>query len=254
MRQLVHFLGQRARFVQVAFQHFQRRHFEQRLQNAFQAADLAHQRQPLADVLLARLVIQIGQHRLGEVEHDPRNPVAIPDLAPTVELTEQPRGAARGATTLFYKLGDDYGVASAEAVFDQPELADRPAEGRLLHEPPRAQLPLGAGAGGLGEARASVDVSDHPWAGARVRLTVKARDEGGGEGASAPIHIFLPQRPFTNPLARALVVEPVHSGIVRLPQADQQVGVVGGIEHIMKWAQHVRQGLRGQFRRSTRAG
>lgn len=130
---------------------------------------------------------------------------AIPDLAPTVELTEQPRGAARGATTLFYKLGDDYGVASAEAVFDQPELADRPAEGRLLHEPPRAQLPLGAGAGGLGEARASVDVSDHPWAGARVRLTVKARDEGGGEGASAPIHIFLPQRPFTNPLARALV-------------------------------------------------
>lgn len=130
---------------------------------------------------------------------------AIPDTAPTVELTEQPRAAARGSTTLFYRLGDDYGVTGAEAVFDAPELADRPTEGRLLHEPPRVQLPLGAGAGGLGEARAGLDLSDHPWAGARVRLTVRARDAAGNEGASAPIHIFLPQRPFTNPLARALL-------------------------------------------------
>lgn len=129
----------------------------------------------------------------------------IPDAPPTVELTEQPRAAARGALTLFYRLGDDYGVAGAEAVFDAPELPDRPAEGRLLHEPPRVQLPLGAGPGGLGEARFSLDLSDHPWAGARVRLTVRARDAAGNEGASAPIHVFLPQRPFTNPLARALV-------------------------------------------------
>src|SRR6185295_14005372 len=49
------------------------------------------------------------------------------------------------------------------------------------------------------------DLADHPWAGSTVILTLVARDEGGNEGSSEPREIRLPERPFTKPLAQALV-------------------------------------------------
>jgi uncharacterized protein (TIGR02302 family) len=55
------------------------------------------------------------------------------------------------------------------------------------------------------EAETTADLSEHPWAGARAVLGLVARDAGGNEGKSAPIEIRLPQKPFANPLARALV-------------------------------------------------
>ena len=49
------------------------------------------------------------------------------------------------------------------------------------------------------------DLTDHPWAGAEVVMTLVARDEGGNEGNSEPFTFRLPERVFTKPLARALV-------------------------------------------------
>ena len=49
------------------------------------------------------------------------------------------------------------------------------------------------------------DLTDHPWAGAEVVMTLLARDEGGNEGKSEPFTFRLPERLFTKPLARALV-------------------------------------------------
>jgi Domain of unknown function (DUF4175) len=48
-------------------------------------------------------------------------------------------------------------------------------------------------------------VTEHPWAGAEVVMTLTARDEGGNEGRSEPFAFRLPERLFTKPLARALV-------------------------------------------------
>jgi uncharacterized protein (TIGR02302 family) len=124
---------------------------------------------------------------------------AIPDQPPTIALTQPPRANARGSLTLAFRAGDDYGVIGAEARID----AD--AAPQALVPPPKAPLPLPTERGGRGEARATVDFSDSPWAGAKARLSLTARDEAGNEAQSEPVEITLPQRRFLKPLARALV-------------------------------------------------
>ena len=49
------------------------------------------------------------------------------------------------------------------------------------------------------------DLSEDPYAGADVTLTLTARDEAGNEGRSEPFDMRLPERLFTKPLARALI-------------------------------------------------
>ena len=46
--------------------------------------------------------------------------VAIPDKPPTIALRAVPKANARGSLTLSYSVGDDYGVASAEALLADP--------------------------------------------------------------------------------------------------------------------------------------
>ena len=111
--------------------------------------------------------------------------------------------AARFA--LAYTIEDDYGVTGAEAHFANPVVRGRAVTGRALVEPPRGTLALPAMPGGLGDGKTTLDLSDHPWAGAQVSMTLSARDEGGNVGESAPTTMMLPAKPFSNPLARALV-------------------------------------------------
>ncbi len=129
---------------------------------------------------------------------------AIPDRPPVVTLRGEPRGNARGSLTLSYKLEDDYGIVGAEAEFASPRVRGKPSS-RSLVEPPKMPLSLPGGAGGTGEAETTADLSEHPWAGARVNMTLVARDEGGNTGRSESVEFLLPQRPFVKPLARALV-------------------------------------------------
>lgn len=132
---------------------------------------------------------------------------AIPDRAPTIELTAEPQPAERGGLTLAYEVKDDYGVVSAEARFGRLIRNGQPVEPRRapLVPAPQATLGLPGGDNRDGEARTTVDLSDHPWAGARVEMTLVARDEIGQEGQSTTIQVTLPQRPFSKPLAKALV-------------------------------------------------
>ena len=148
---------------------------------------------------------------------------AIPNEKPTIALTARPQANVRGSLTLSYKLADQYGVATAEAHFARP-LGDgkRPA-GRSLIEPPTMALQLPGGANGIGEAQTTSDLSEHPWAGAEVTMTLAARDLAGENGASEPIALTLPQRKFDNPLARALVEQ--RRDLVLDPDAN--VGRVG---------------------------
>jgi uncharacterized protein (TIGR02302 family) len=129
----------------------------------------------------------------------------IPNAKPTIALTGKPQANARGSLTLAYKLADQYGVASAEANFSRPVIDGKPPQGRSLVDPPKMALQLPGGANGVGEAQTTSDLSDHPWAGAHVTMTLSAHDIAGEDGASEPIAVTLPQRRFVNPLARALV-------------------------------------------------
>ena len=129
----------------------------------------------------------------------------IADRAPVISLTEDPKPNVRGSLTLSYKIEDDYGVIGAEANFERPTLNGKALKGRSLVEPPKMALGLPQGAGGLGEGQTTMDLSEHAWAGARVLMTLSAKDEGGNEGKSAPAELTLPQRGFTKPVARVLV-------------------------------------------------
>jgi uncharacterized protein (TIGR02302 family) len=130
---------------------------------------------------------------------------SIADKPPTITLKGDPKQNTRGSLTVAYTIGDDYGVVGAEANFAKPIVAGRAVSGRSLAEPPKMTLALPAMPGGLGDAETTADLSEHPWAGARVTMTLLAKDEGGNEGLSDPVEVTLPQRAFVKPLARALV-------------------------------------------------
>lgn len=150
------------------------------------------------------------------------NLVAVPDMPPTITLSKVPKFNARGSMTLTYETSDDYGVSRAEATFASPKLDGEPVEGTPLVPAPKAELALPGASGGIGEGETTVDLTESPWAGATVTMTLVAHDEGGNEGRSTPVEMTLPQKPFTNPLARALVEQ--RRNLVLNPGARAQVG------------------------------
>jgi len=127
----------------------------------------------------------------------------IPDRAPTIALTRDPERQARGALKLDYKVDDDYGVVEGKAVF---ALKDTDAAGKHpLYGPPEFPLTLPQLRTRSGAAQTTRDLSDNPWAGAEVTVSLTAKDEAGNVGKSEPRELTLPQRIFVKPLARALI-------------------------------------------------
>jgi len=132
-----------------------------------------------------------------------------PDRAPVIALTKDPERAQSGAFKLSYSVEDDYGVVEAEARF-APLQAPTSAGGsatpaRPLYGPPVMRLSLPQRRSRAGSAETMRDLTDHPWAGARVKLTLAARDEAEQWGTSPEKETVLPSRRFANPLARAVV-------------------------------------------------
>ncbi|RTL78355.1 MAG: TIGR02302 family protein [Bradyrhizobiaceae bacterium] len=132
----------------------------------------------------------------------------IPDHAPTIALAKDPERQAHGGLSLSYKLEDDYGVTQAQAHIalrnsdddGTPEKATSP-----LYDPIAFALGLPSARTKTGVGQTVKDLSEHPYAGAEVRLTLTAKDEAGNEGRSEPFNMRLPQRVFNKPLARALI-------------------------------------------------
>ena len=125
---------------------------------------------------------------------------AAPLTKPIIRLLDPPQGNASGSLTLHYAIEDAYGVAEAggEATLTAPVA-------HLLYGAPPVSLVLPGGSNGTGEGKSVVDLSEHPWAGARTTLTLTAKSTSGANAKSPPVEITLPQRRFVNPLAKALV-------------------------------------------------
>ena len=151
---------------------------------------------------------------------------ATPDRAPTISLAKDPERQARGSLQMSYKLEDDYGVTEARAQFaarnpdaakdaaktDAKAAERRPRtrtptrpQPRPLFEPPQFPLVLPNARTRNGVGQTVKDLSEDPYAGADVTLTLTAKDEAGNEGKSEPFNMRLPERLFTKPLARALI-------------------------------------------------
>jgi uncharacterized protein (TIGR02302 family) len=129
---------------------------------------------------------------------------ATPKGRPTITLLDPPRANLSGSLTLRYSITDAYGVATAEADFARAGDSGA-APKHSLADPPKLALMLPGAPNGVGEGRTTSDLAEHPWAGAKVTMTLHATDYAGQEGSSPPIELKLPQRAFVNPLARALV-------------------------------------------------
>ena len=131
---------------------------------------------------------------------------AIPDRAPSITLAKPPEGQLRGSLQLTYQLEDDYGVVDAQAKFDlKPQAAIDGKPPRPLYGAPDFTLVLPQARTRNGVGQTLKDLTEHPWAGVDVVMTLYARDEANNEGQSKPHEMRLPERPFVKPLARALI-------------------------------------------------
>jgi uncharacterized protein (TIGR02302 family) len=137
---------------------------------------------------------------------------AIPDTPPAVEFlsaTRKPKSEGADEITsdvlvLRYRLKDDYGVVSGEVAADL--LADPKARiTRLIAPLPKMPLSAPNGNGSAIEAQTTIDLSEHPLAGAKLRLSLKVKDDLGQEATSNALEVAIPQKPFANPVSKALV-------------------------------------------------
>ncbi|RWM07221.1 TIGR02302 family protein [Mesorhizobium sp.] len=127
----------------------------------------------------------------------------IPDKPPTIRYVGEPKRAVNGAIELNYQIDDDYGAASAKAVF---ELSDPPpANAHPLYGPPDMPLTLPRRGGKANAAKTTKDLTEHVWAGSTIKLTLTATDDAGHTATSETKTLVMPERPFSNPLARAVI-------------------------------------------------
>ncbi|ATP13031.1 TIGR02302 family protein [Bartonella henselae] len=124
----------------------------------------------------------------------------IKDQHPKVRWLEKPGRILTGSLELQYELEDDYGVTKAFVEIES--LLDQHKSATSLYRAPEITLLLPRG--GKGKMRTVQDVSVHPWAGSEVKITLVAEDGAGQKGRSKTFVMTLPQRVFSNPIARAV--------------------------------------------------
>lgn len=144
------------------------------------------------------LTLTSGEDQLGRWAF-----AVISDKPPQIRFVGEPKRAANGAFELNYQIDDDYGAATAKAVF---ALADPQApSAHPLYGPPEMPLSLPRRGGKSNAARTSKDLTEHVWAGSSIKLTLVATDDAGHAASSETKTLLMPERPFANPLARAVV-------------------------------------------------
>jgi uncharacterized protein (TIGR02302 family) len=131
----------------------------------------------------------------------------LPDAPPAIAFEGEPQATARLATKVTFTAGDDYGVTKAEAVIrlaPEAQAGDDPTAEDGAGEVAFA-LPVQSGEGKQIKAAGFEDLTAHPWAGLPVTIQLVATDATGQTGASGEMPFVLPERVFTNPLARAVI-------------------------------------------------
>ena len=125
------------------------------------------------------------------------------DHPPVIRFSGDPKRAVNGSLELTYEVEDDYGATEAVAEF---ALEAPPAkDAHPLYEAPEMKLSLPRRDAKGPAAKTSRDLTEHVWSGSRIKLTLKAKDAAGQEAASETKTFVMPERIFTNPLARAIV-------------------------------------------------
>ena len=145
----------------------------------------------------------------------------IADQPPTASWTEAPGEAGDGQhIRLPWTVADDYGVVGLQV---ELHLRDRRSA-----PPLSITVPLPGGEPKAAHGVSQQDLTAHPWAGLPVIARLIARDAPGQTGDSAPAELVLPERHFTNPVARALIA--ARKGLSLHPEdRDAAVGVLDSL-------------------------
>lgn len=126
----------------------------------------------------------------------------IPDKPPVIAFENIPRRAVNGALEIGFTAKDDYGVREAHAIIEPLDVA---AGATPLYPPPEYKLDLPRQNPRDIKGLTSRNLTEHPMAGKRVRITLVATDGAGQTGKSPPQEMILPGRNFSEPLAAAIV-------------------------------------------------
>jgi uncharacterized protein (TIGR02302 family) len=158
----------------------------------FQAVDKENFRAAATLTAGTRLSVSQGGASLGSWPIE-----IVPDTVPKIVFAEPPKGTARAALRLQYRASDDYGIESVKAIIRRP---DDPRAGTIELELPLPGVHLKEA-----EATSFHDLSPHPWAGLPVEIHLAAADAPGQVGETPKVTMILPERIFTNPVARAII-------------------------------------------------
>ena len=127
-----------------------------------------------------------------------------PDSPPVTAFLSTPSEGRGNVLRINFRASDDYGLTNVRAVITRG-LKNKPAKANTEQEYLNLPLPR------LGAKKAVSssyhDMTPHPWAGLTVRVHLEATDASGQVGRSGAISFILPEREFSHPVAREIVVE-----------------------------------------------
>ncbi|HRK25341.1 MAG TPA: TIGR02302 family protein, partial [Beijerinckiaceae bacterium] len=140
----------------------------------------------------------------------------IPDLPPQITFDAIDRDDKTQSLKLKYTLDDDYGIARAEALIGRAD----GSSSRTLVPPPEVALSTRNG-----ENEAPLVAHEHPWAGVKATIRLRATDDLNQSAESDIREAVLPARRFDNKVARALIEQ--RRQIVMFPDNRQtpQIGL-----------------------------
>ncbi len=135
--------------------------------------------------------------------------VMIPDMPPSVALTDEISRTIQGSVQIPYTAKDDYGIigGTVEITLDTDNLDRRYG---LVSEPENVDpitfdLPVPFNTDGTDfEETVIEDLAKHPWAGLPVIINLNVVDAAGNMAAIEPVYMAMPGKRFFDTLAGAL--------------------------------------------------
>ena len=128
----------------------------------------------------------------------------LPDKAPEIAFDGLPKPSVNGALEIGFTVKDDYGVQEAHAEIVP---VDTDPTATPLYPLPEYRLDIPRRNARDAKGVTSRNLSEHPLAGKRVRITLVAKDAAGQTGRSPPHEMIMPSRRFNEPLAAAVAEE-----------------------------------------------
>lgn len=146
----------------------------------------------------------------------------VADRAPTAAWAAPPgRDRVSQQTRLPWKTSDDYGVTALVA---ELRLKARPEAAPMV-----VTIPLPGGSPKTAHGVQQQDLTAHPWAGLPVIARLVAKDASGQAGTSKDAEFVLPERPFFNPVAKALIA--IRKGLSLRP--DDRDTALAGLDKLL---------------------